>query len=121
MGAYESRGFTLSKAGGDNQSTLVDTAFAAPLRVTFGEVDGGLLLAGETITFAAPASGASIAPPTTVVRTTNGSGVASLPITANGTPGSYHITASAAGVPDADFGLTNIANSMHVYLPLVVR
>lgn len=106
MGAYESRGFALVESGGAGQSTPVYTAFAAPLSVTLGEA-GGNLLPGAIITFTAPAGGASIAPPTTMTTTTNASGVVSVPVTANGTPGSYQVTASAAGVAGVDFALTN--------------
>jgi uncharacterized repeat protein (TIGR01451 family) len=111
MGAYESRGFTLIKSGGDDQATLIDTAFAEGLSVTLSETDGAVL-PGAIITFTAPASGASIAPPTTVTTTTDAGGVASLPVTANGTPGSYHVTASASGVAGVQFTLTNTVSDL---------
>ena len=64
-------------------------------------------MAGVTVTFTAPASGASGAfgASATATATTNGSGVATAPtLTANGTAGSYTVTASAPGVATpADF------------------
>ena len=113
MGAYESRGFALYKSGGDNQVTPIDTAFATPLSVTLSEI-GGTVLPGATITFTAPASGASIAPPTTVTATTDVSGVASISVMANGTPGTYHVTASAADVAGVDFALANVADLLSI-------
>lgn len=62
IGAYESQGFLFIKSGGDNQSALVNTAFAYPLRATLSEA-GSNLLPGAIITYTAPASGASIMPP----------------------------------------------------------
>ena len=61
IGAFESRGFTLTKSGGDGQSTAVSTPFTNPLVVTvssgFSEpVNGG------QVTFTAPSSGASTNP-----------------------------------------------------------
>src|SRR5206468_4006542 len=58
IGAFESRGFTMAIASGDNQSAIVNSTFAAPLGVTvssaFGEpVQGGV------VTFTAHATGAS--------------------------------------------------------------
>jgi uncharacterized repeat protein (TIGR01451 family) len=113
VGAYESRGFTLIKLGGDKQAAPIDTAFAVPLSVTLSET-GGHPLPDAVIIFTAPDIGASIAPPTTVTTTTDASGVASLPVTANGTPGSYHVTASAAGVAGVDFALTNVADLLSI-------
>src|SRR5262249_20459306 len=57
IGAFESRGFTLSITGGNSQQAIVNTAFAAPLSVhvtsAFGEpVQGGM------VTFTAPSGGA---------------------------------------------------------------
>jgi len=104
IGAYESRGFTLTKTGGDNQSAIINTAFTDPLSVMLNET-GGSVLPGATITFTAPSSGASI---TSMNETalTDTSGIASISATANGIAGSYNVTASAAGV-SVDFTLSN--------------
>jgi hypothetical protein len=73
-------------------------------------------LGGVTVTFTAPASGASgtfasgtFAGGTTATATTNGSGLATAPtFTANGTTGSYTVTATVSGVATpAAFNLTN--------------
>ncbi len=58
IGAFESRGFTISVTSGNSQTTPATTAFALPLQVTvasaYGEpVEGGV------VTFTAPSSGAS--------------------------------------------------------------
>ena len=107
IGAFESQGFTLTKTGGDNQSTVIDTAFADPLSVTLNET-GGFVLPGATITFTAPSSGASISAPTTGTAPTNSSGIASLPVSANGMAGGpYTVVASVTGATDVDFSLTN--------------
>jgi trimeric autotransporter adhesin len=71
---------------------------------------GGNLVSGATVTFAAPASGASGAfagGVTTAI--TNASGVATArAFTANGTAGTYTVTAKVAGVAaPANFTLTN--------------
>jgi hypothetical protein len=108
IGAFESRGFTLSKSdpSGDNQSAIVSTVFANPLRVTvssaYGEpVDGG------AVTFSAPSSGASTTPATSAA--TISGGVISQSLTANNIPGSYLVTAGASGAASpASFVLANV-------------
>ncbi len=107
IGAFESRGFTLAVASGDNQIANVTTAFASPLAVTvsssFSEpVNGG------RITFTPPGSGASAGiagNPATIASGTATTGT----VTANGTPGGpYTVAASANGVTTgANFSLTN--------------
>ena len=95
IGAFESRGFTLAKTGGDNQSTAVSTAFSSPLALNvtsaFSEpVDGG------EVTFTGPASGASTNPAKNTALIT--AGAVSKNVTANATAGGpYDVTTSAAG------------------------
>jgi len=112
IGAFESRGFTISATSGTPQSTPISSLFGLPFVTTvssaFSEpVDGG------AVTFTSPATGASGAFPGNVMTTTdttNGSGVATSPtFTANGTAGGpYNVVASiGAGLPIADFALTN--------------
>jgi hypothetical protein len=108
IGAFESRGFAIAVAGGNNQQALVSTPFPAPLNVTvsspFGEpVQGGV------VTFTGPAGGASAAFPAGNTATLNASGQAGVSVTANSTPGSYSVTASAAGAAPLGFALTNLA------------
>ncbi len=105
IGAFESRGFTFGTPAGTPQSTPFSTPFATPLGVTvisaYGEpVNGGL------ITFTAPSSGASITASSS--QATIAGGAASLNVTANGTIGSYQVTASASGIVlPAIFDLSN--------------
>jgi len=106
IGAFESRGFTLALAGGNNQSAFVNTAFANPLVVTvtnaFSEpVNGG------KVTFTPPVSGASATIAGNPV--TISGGTASGTATANGTVGGpYTVAASANGAtPVINFSLTN--------------
>ena len=109
-GAFESQGFTLTKTGGDNQSTAINTAFSNPLTLSvtsaFSEpVDGGV------VTFTAPSSGASAAisgGPATI-----SGGAVSVSATANGIVGGpYNVTASAAGASSSvNFSLTNLGAS----------
>ena len=109
IGAFESRGFTLTKTSGDNQGTPVNTAFALPLAVRLNET-GGSGLAGSTITFSTPGSGAS-ATLSSATATTDSGGNASVTATANGTAGSYNVTAGTPGAASVDFHLTNLATT----------
>ena len=59
IGSYESRGFTLSKVSGDNQSASVSTAFAAPLIVGVMPNASGEPVDGGAVTFTPPGAGAS--------------------------------------------------------------
>ncbi len=105
MGAFEARGFTLTTTGGDNQTTLLNTAFATPLGVDVSSAYGDPVNGG-TVTFTAPSSGASANPITNAVTIT--SGVASQTMTANGLPGPYAATANSAGATaPAIFALAN--------------
>ncbi|MWA07748.1 hypothetical protein [Streptomyces sp. BA2] len=73
-------------------------------------------VSGVPVTFTAPDSGPSGTFPddaTTVTATTDAQGLAAAPMfTANGTAGSYTVTASVPGVTDpASFSLTNISDA----------
>ena len=111
MGAYESRGFTLTKVSGDEQITLVNTAFAEPLVVGVGStvdepVDGGV------VTFTAPASGASTDPP--INEATISAGKVSQSLTANGEGGFYNVTANTDGAETTiAFALRNHYKYLH--------
>ncbi|MCL4487581.1 MAG: hypothetical protein M1570_05570 [Chloroflexi bacterium] len=123
IGAYESRGFTLTKTGGDRQSTPINTAFALPLQLTFGETSGSGL-PGVVVTYTAPSSGASASwgGSTMTTQTSAANGNASAPApTANGTLGSYSVMVSAPGVSGpVSFSLTNNLKPV-LFLPLLVR
>ncbi len=106
IGAFESRGFILAIASGDNQSAPAGSAFPAPLVVAvtspFGEP-----VAGGRVTFTAPATGASAAfAASTVVIDANGR--ASVTASATALSGSYAVAAGAVGANSVAFGLTNM-------------
>ena len=114
-GAFESQKFLLTITGGNNQHALPGSAFAAPLSVGISSAHGEPVNGGR-ITFTAPASGASatlVSSPVTVAG-----GAASVNATANGTLGSYHVTASAAGANSVSFSLLN---GLMSYLPVIVK
>ena len=101
---------SVTATGGTPQSAVIGTAFASPLQVTVNDL-GGNPVAGVTVNFAVPGSGAS-ATLSAASAVTNGSGVASVTATANATAGSYNVTASVVGVlTPATFSLTNTAGS----------
>jgi hypothetical protein len=107
IGAFESRGFSATVAGGDNQSTPVNTAFAQPLVVSVASAHGEPVVGGQ-VTFTAPASGASAVLSGTPA-TIDADGTASVTATANNVPGSYAVDANAAGLAEAvHFSLTNL-------------
>jgi hypothetical protein len=119
IGAFESRGFTISATGGTPQSTPINSAFGSGLTATvssaFGEPVGGGLLS-----FIAPGSASSgtfAGGVAAVSVTTDNSGVAISPtFTANGTAGGpYNVTASANGVTGtASFSLTNLKGNQTI-------
>ncbi len=111
IGAFESRGFTLTKTGGDNQSTPPNTAFANPLGLTVTANNASEPVDGGKVTFTAPSSGASTNPATNIATIAAG-GAVSQSVTANATTGSYYVTASATGVATpVQFALSNKSNS----------
>jgi len=110
IGAFEAN-YVISTTAGTPQSALVNTAFATNLQATVTE--SGTTLSGLSVTFTAPASGASgtfAGGGTTVSVNTNGSGVATATtFTANAIAGPYNVVASlSGGTPSANFALTNI-------------
>ncbi len=79
---------------GTPQSTAVSSAFQFPLEVTVTDSNAHYL-AGVTVTFTGPSSGAGAIIPNGGVAMTDGTGRARISVTANGTAGAYQITASA--------------------------
>ena len=101
---------SISASGGVTQSTLVTTAFTTALQVTVKDGSNNPV-PGVVVTFVVPGSGAS-ASLSTATATTNASGIASVMATANGTTGTYVISATAAGVASTiKFTLTNTAGA----------
>jgi adhesin/invasin len=105
----------LTLAGGTPQTAQLDTGFGNPLQVTLANSNGCPVtsIVGTTVTFTAPASGASGSFATsgtnTVTVGADQSGNASAPtFTANETAGSYTVVASSA-YGSVSFSLTNSA------------
>ena len=101
---------SIAATAGGGQSAPVNTAFATALQATVRD-SGNNPVSGATVTFTAPASGASGAfgSGASATATTNAQGVATAPaFTANGIMGSYSVTARVPGVAStASFALTN--------------
>jgi hypothetical protein len=107
-------GSMTANAGTTPQSATVGTAFANPLAVTVKDGSSNPV-SGVSVTFTAPASGASglfSNSTITITVATNASGVASVPFTANGTPGGpYTVTAAASGLTTVNFTLSNLVGA----------
>ena len=103
---------TLNAVSGSGQTTVVGTSFPAPLVAQV--VDStGKGIAGVSVSFSGPISGANASFTTPVV--TAADGTASVTPTANTTLGAYTITASAAGIASsASFALANTDFSIAV-------
>ena len=103
---------TITPTSGTSQGAALGGAFAVPLVATVVDSDSNPV-SGVTVTFTAPASGASGTfasnGTATETDTTSASGVAtSSAFTANSTVGSYVVTAAVTGISvAADFSLTN--------------
>jgi Zn-dependent metalloprotease len=116
IGAYEydTPGIAalIQVSSGSPQNAAVSTGFGSPL-VAIVKDANGLPVSGVTVTFTAPASGASgsFTDTTNNVTTaiTNGSGIATASVfTADATTGSYIVAATVPGVvTPADFQLQN--------------
>src|SRR5882762_9287777 len=107
-------GTNIAATAGTPQSATISTAFATPFQATVKD-SGNNPVNGATVTFMAPASGASGAFAGGVnTATTNAQGVATATtFTANGTAGGpYSVTASVSGAATpASFSLTNLAGA----------
>jgi hypothetical protein len=101
---------SIQVTGGSGQTAMAGTAFGNPLSVSVRDA-GSNPINGVTVTFTAPASGASGTFAGGVnTAVTNASGTASRVLTANSVAGSYNVVASVAGLqPKATFSLTNIS------------
>ena len=105
LAAPQAAGITAT--GGTPQHTPIDATYPTPLQATVRDT-AGQPLAGITVTFAAPAQGASVNFPSGNTAVTNAQGQAEVAITANGTVGAFQIRATAPGVNDtAVFALEN--------------
>ena len=106
------KNWTLTISSGNNQSTRVGTVFGAALQVRLAD-ENNLPVAGQTVKFIAPASGASAAfgnGLTQLRATTDAQGIAtSGTLQAGATTGAYQVVASIEGVTTtAVFDLDNL-------------
>ena len=110
IGAAETN-YSIAATAGTPQSAVINSAFATQFQATVKE--SNVVLSGISVTFTAPATGASgtFAGGTTMATvTTNASGLATAPVfTANGIAGGpYDVVASlGTSLPTAAFSLTN--------------
>jgi hypothetical protein len=105
---------SLTATAGTVQSTAVSTAF--PIALQAMVKDGfGNPVSGVTVTFAAPAAGASAnfagSQSQLVLTDATGTAVSTVPV-ANGVAGAYSISATVAGLTPVTFGLTNTATQL---------
>jgi len=120
IGSVESRGFTVSTLVGNNQSAVVNTAFANPVGFTVSGTMGEPVAGGQiTYTITPGTGGASAAFGTAPASCTNTSATVTVctlpaggvttspPFTANSVPGAFTIVATASGVPNTTFNETN--------------
>ncbi len=105
IGAFESRGFTLTLSG-NNQRTLVSTAYPLPLGVRVASAFGEPVMNGR-ITLTPPGSGARLVTGTASF-TVDLDGDVSQSVTANAVAGTFSVGVSAAGAPTTSFSLTNL-------------
>ncbi|MGA2838281.1 MAG: IPT/TIG domain-containing protein, partial [Acidimicrobiales bacterium] len=103
-------GTPITSSAGSGQTVPVGDPFEVPLQATVVNPTTGSPVAGATVTFTAPGTGAGgtfAGGSTSSTVTTNASGVATSPtLTANSTPGTYTISATTSG-GSAGFMLTN--------------
>jgi hypothetical protein len=115
----------LALVAGTPQTTTLDTPFASGLQVALSNSDGCAVTgaAGIPVTFSAPAAGASghfsVSNSVTVTAGADASGSVAAPtFTANGTAGSYTVTASSQ-YGTVSFSLTNTATGIPARLTAV--
>jgi hypothetical protein len=99
---------SITATGGTPQSTPIGTQFGMQLQATVKDSNSNPV-AGVTVTFTAPSTGASAIFPGGNTAVTSASGVASVTASANSTAGGpYNVAATVVGVATpANFALTN--------------
>jgi len=108
IGAFELQ-LLLTIAGGNNQSTTVNTAFADKLQIqVIDEFNNSVSLPGVTVELAALGTGAGTNP-VSITATTDASGLATTTATANTTAGTYQVAATSTGITGVNFNLTNLS------------
>jgi len=110
---------TINVISGTPQSASVTNQFAAPLVAQVLD-QGGVGVNNVSVDFNSPSSGAS-ATPNPAVATTQGTGTsagtATVTVTANGSNGTYQVTATVAGVTSPPFTLTNTDFTLSAVAP----
>jgi hypothetical protein len=107
IGAFESSLFTIAVTSGSGQSTVIATAFPAPLVATVTANNPIEPVAGGIVTFAAPLTGAT-ATLSGNPATIQANSTVSVGATANGIVGGYAVVAGARGITNtASFNLVN--------------
>jgi hypothetical protein len=111
IGAFQSQGFNIAPVKGSTpQSADVTNAFANPLAVTVTPKNKVEPVDGGVVTFtlnAGTGASATLSAGTAVIS----AGQAAVTATANTTPGSYTVSASAAGGGTTSFALSNTEKS----------
>ncbi len=117
IGAFESKSYIISIASGNNQSQTVNNVFATALKVKVTD-PLGLPVAGVSVSFSAPAIGASCNFLTSDIGITDASGFASPGVViANKVAGSYPLLASVSSIGAVTFNETNKADIFSVVTP----
>jgi hypothetical protein len=101
----------IAKGVAARQSAKVGTRFGQPLLVTLLDAQGNRV-PGATVSFGAPASGAS-AVLSQATAVTGAEGEATVTVQANSTAGRYAVTASVSGIAAA-FNLANLASDPYL-------
>ncbi|MEO7920401.1 MAG: hypothetical protein ABIT01_13145 [Thermoanaerobaculia bacterium] len=96
----------LTVTGGSPQTAGINKVFFLPLQVTVKDLYLDAV-AGMTVVYTAPASGASATLSNGGIASTDASGIASVVATANGSTGTYTVDGVLSGLPVAPFLLTN--------------
>ena len=102
----------IQATGGSPQGTTVLTAFPQAFQATVTDASGNPV-SGVTVTFTAPASGAS-ATLSAAQATSDANGLATVTATANAMIGSYAVLATIAGGNSASFNLSNVVGGAGV-------
>jgi uncharacterized repeat protein (TIGR01451 family) len=110
IGSVEAN-YTITATAGTPQSAAINTLFSTALKATVKE--SNVAVGGVSVTFTAPASGASGSFSGSSTVTTDGSGVATAPaFTANSIAGIYNVTATLVGTSlTTTFSLKNTAST----------
>lgn len=111
VGAFESQGFAITVAGGNNQQTPVDRAFPQPLEAAVSANDPIEPVAGGKVHFSAPTSGAS-AVFASAKATISAAGIAQTLAYANAVVGGpYAVSAGLPSATSVTFSLANLTGS----------